>query len=178
METMTVIIGRRSVRGWTEEAVPQKLLQEVLEAGRLAPSPKNSQPWHFIVVRNRESILSLAKHAQHGSFLESANAVIVVAVSGTVPIDPWLTAHEQHVLSGACALQNMMLAAWDLGIGGCWVTMDQEKTHALLAIPPTYKILGSLAIGYPLSIPEAHKAEDRKPLGEIVSYERFSDGKT
>lgn len=173
MQTIEAIKTRRSVRGWNDKDISEEILLGILEAGRLAPSPLNSQPWHFTVVRDKEMINQLVKKAGHGSFLTTAKVVIVVTVSHEAKVDEWLSEHEQHIYSGVCAMENMWLAAWDAGVGSCWVTLDEKTTRALLAIPKEQKLLGSLAIGYPDSEPKPHKEQDRKPLSEMVSYEKF-----
>lgn len=174
MDALTTILTRRAVRNWTDQEVSQETLTQILEAGRFSPSPLNSQPWHFIVIRKQETIGALMESAQHGKFLSRANVVIVVTVTHQADVDAWLSEHEQHILSAACALQNMWLAATGLGLGGCWVTMDDAATRSLLAIPATHKILGSLALGYPAGPPKPHGEEDRRPLESMVSYEHFS----
>jgi nitroreductase len=175
METLQAILTRRAVRKWTDQPVPDDLLLKILNAGRYSPSPLNSQAWHYTVVRNRDTIDALMKMAHHGSFLSLANVVIVVTVSKDAKVDGWLAEHEQHILSGACSMENMWLAAWDAGLGACWVTLDDATTRSLLAIPDNHKLLGSIALGYAADTPKAHDdAKDRRPLEEMVSYEKFS----
>ncbi len=70
-------------------------------------------------------------------------------------------------------MENMWLAAWDMGIGVCWITVDEKTTRSTLGIPKKHKLLGSLALGYPLSPVKPHKKADRKPLLKMVSYETF-----
>jgi nitroreductase len=173
METIQAIKTRRAVRGWNDQAIPDRTLSQILEAGRFSPSPLNSQPWHFILIRQKETMANLSSTAQHGSYLAQANVIIVVTVDKNCPIDQWLSEHEQHIYSGVCALQNMWLAAWDLGIGGGWVTVDDMTTRKFLDIPNDQCILGSLALGYPKVPPASHSEDDRKPLAEIVFYEKY-----
>lgn len=175
MQTYEAIQTRRAVREWSDQDIPEDTLQRVLEAGRSAPSPLNSQPWHFTVVRKKETIQKLMEHANHGSFLSLANTVIVVTVQKQAKVDEWLSEHEQHIYSGVCAMQNMWLAAWDMGLGVCWVTVDEKTTRSLLHIPDDQKLLGSLALGYSASSAMPHTEQDRKPLADMVSYERFGE---
>lgn len=177
MNTRDAIKTRCAVRNWTTQDVPDDILQQVLEAGRWAPSPLNSHPWTFVVIRNKETIGKLMPQAHHGPFLATANVVIAVAVNKNAKVDKWLSEHEQHVYSGACAIENMWLAAWDLGLGGCWVTLDNKITKEMLNIPNNHILLGSLALGYPAEPPKAHEESDRRPLSEIVSYELFGNKK-
>ncbi len=174
MDVLTTILTRRAVRNWTDQEVPQDILNQILEAGRFSPSPLNSQPWHFTVIRNAETIGKLMEHARHGQFLSRANVVIVVTVTKEAKVDAWLSEHEQHILSAACAMQNMWIAATSLELGGCWVTLDDAATRTMLSIPDHHKILGSLALGYPKGPVRPHGDQDRRPLESMVSYEHFS----
>jgi len=174
MQTIDAIQTRRSIRNWSNKEVSDDVLQQVLEAGRFAPSPLNSQAWHFTVIRNKDTISTLMEKANHGSFLSLANVVIVVTVSEEAKVDAWLSEHHQHIYSGVCAIENMWLASWDLGLGACWVTVNDPTTRELLSIPDNHKILGSLALGYADNPTKPHEEKDRRPLREMVSYEKFS----
>lgn len=177
MNTLDAIKTRRAVRNWTNQDIPDNMLQQILEAGRWAPSPLNSHPWTFIVIKNKETIEKLMPQAHHGSFLTRANVVIAVTVDKKAKVDEWLSKHKQHVYSGACAIENMWLAAWDVGLGGCWVTLDEKTAREMLKIPDDQILLGSLALGFPAEPPKSHQETDRRPLSEIVSYESFGNKK-
>lgn len=173
MDIISFIKSRRSVRSWTDQHVPDDLLKNILEAGRFSPSPLNSQPWHFIVIRTKETIKNLMSEAKHGPFLQSADVVIVVTIEKLARVDEWLSEHKQHIYSGACAMENMWLATSALNLGCCWVSVDDAATRKVLSIPDSQEILGSLAIGYPKTTPKEHMESDRKFLQEIVFYEKF-----
>lgn len=173
MNTLTAIMTRRAVRKWQKRAVAKSTLNTILNAGRMSPSPLNSQPWHFTVIRDRKMIEILAASAHHGPFAATAPILIVVTVEKAAKVDPWLAEHEQHIYSGVCAIQNMWLAAWSLGIGGCWITVDMKAARTLLKIPTSHVILGSLALGHPSGKVNKHRPEDRKPLSEMVSFDAF-----
>ncbi len=173
MQTLEAIKTRRAVREWSDKEVSEEIMIAILDAGRFAPSPLNSQPWHFTVVRNKKTIQKLMEKANHGSFLTSAKVVVVVTVSQEAKVDQWLSEHEQHIYSGVCAMENIWLTAWDMGLGACWVTVDVTTTRKLLAIPENQKLLGSLALGYPAIPAIPHGEEDRRPLADMVSYETF-----
>ncbi len=169
---MQTILSRRAVRAWLAKSIPAETLVKVLEAGRRAPSPLNSQPWHFTVVRRPATLCELASRARHGAFLPKADAAIIVSVCKRAKVDEWLSEHEQHIYSGVCAMQNMWLAAWDVGLGACWVTVDERKTKRLLGIPSNHKILGGIALGYP-ERSDSLRASNRLPLSNMVSFESF-----
>ncbi|HKZ34516.1 MAG TPA: nitroreductase family protein [Patescibacteria group bacterium] len=174
METLQAIQTRRAVRRFLEKKVPQDLTDKILEAGRFSPSPLNSQPWKFIVVRKKETLQKLAQYALHGVHLSSADTVIVTVVERHAGIDVWLEDHKQHLYAGAVAMENMWLASTDMGIGACWVTLDEKKTKDILHISEKYELIGGLALGYPETPPEPHGEGDRKSLSELISYEEFS----
>ncbi|MBU0531979.1 nitroreductase family protein [Candidatus Micrarchaeota archaeon] len=171
MKTIEAILTRRSVREWLDKRIPKKKLIQILEAGRFAPSPLNSQPWHFIVIRNKKTFDRLVIRSKHAKFLSQADTLIVVTVDIKAKVDEWLAEHDQHTYSGVCAMQNMWLAAWDLGLGCCWVSLDDRSTKRILAIGKEQRILGGLAIGYPKNAALQQSKNNRKPLRDIVLYE-------
>jgi nitroreductase len=173
MKVLDAINTRRSVRKWQKRAVSNATLNKILNAGRMSPSPLNSQPWHFSIIQDKKLIKILAGSAQHGRFAELAPILIVVTVEQDAKVDKWLSEHEQHIYSGVCAIQNMWLAAWSLGIGGCWITVDRNVTFNLLGIPKNHVLLGSLALGHPAGKVHPHIVDDRKPLSEMVSFDSF-----
>lgn len=175
MNFLEAIKSRRAVRAWRDKHVSNEKLAKVLNAARFAPSPLNSQPWHLVVIRKKEILKKLATYAKHGPFISGANVVIVVCADKDVEIDQWLKQHHQHVYSVACAIENMWLAAWHLGLGACWVSLEEKNTRELLDIPKRYLVIGCLALGYPANKPEPHSRTDRKPLSAIVSYEKFNE---
>ena len=174
MDTVQAILTRRSVRKWKAKDIPDSLVNTILEAGRSAPSPLNSQPWHFIVLRNKHTIEEITKTAQHGLFAAQAPVVIVVTVDNHAKVDAWLAEHSQHTYSGVGALISMWFVAWSLGLGGCWITLDNTIVKTKLLVPETHEIIGSLAFGYPDEPVVGHLPEDRRPLSEIVSHEKFT----
>lgn len=174
MDVFNAIISRRSVRVWSDQPVPDELINKILEAGRFAPSPINSQPWKLILIKNKDTLATCATKARHGAFIAHAQFVIVVVIDRTIPTDEWLSEHKQQLYSGACAIQNMWLAAWELGLGACWVTLDENSSRYLFGISDNYELIGSLAVGFPKVAPRIHTEMDRKPLSEIVSYETLT----
>lgn len=185
MDVIEAIKSRRAVRAWTDEEISNEVLSQILEAGRWSPSPLNSQPWHFIIVRNKKAIETLCKDAREGLFLKNAKVVVVVSVEKKVisesdihnderiKLIDWLTKHEQYTYSAACAMQNMWLAAWSLNIGACCVTLERYTTYHLLEIPQEQEIIACLALGHILGNPVPHREQDRKPISEMIFYEKY-----
>lgn len=185
MDVIDAIKGRRAVRAWTDEEVSEEDLYKILECGRWSPSPLNSQPWHFTVVKNKETIEAMCKDAREGAFLKNAKVVIVVSVERKVVTEKdaenpervslinWLSEHEQYTYAAAFAMQNMWLTAWGMGLGACCVTVERRSTYQLLEIPQEQEIIASLAIGHILGNPIPHRDTDRKPLSEMVFREKY-----
>ncbi|HHT9843837.1 TPA: nitroreductase family protein [Legionella pneumophila] len=119
MDILELIKKRHAVRTFTDKALKEKDIETILQSGQYAPSPLNSQPWHFTLVRNKETLSTLAGKAHHASFLSEAQLLIIVTVDTGIEIDKWLKQHNQHLYSGAAAMQNMWLAAVALDIGCC-----------------------------------------------------------
>lgn len=176
MNILRLLKNRCSVRHFTAKKIDDKQIEKIIEAGRYAPSPLNSQPWHFTLVQNKSSLRRFAATARHGSFLSHAQLLIIVSVNKEVIIDDWLIQHNQHIYSGVTAMQNMWLEASSLGIGCCWVTIDKTTAKEVICLPDSQELLGGLAFG---GLDEAdvhsHKKEDRKPSSMIVSFEKFGD---
>jgi nitroreductase len=170
METLDAIQMRRSVRAYDPRPVPEEVLEKVLEAGRIAPSASNRQPWHFIVVTDPEKRKALSG-GPYAKFLVDTPAVIVGC--GDVKTSP-----EWHDVDVTIALTQMVLAATAEGLGTCWIgSLYEDKVKKALNIPERYKVVAMLAVGFPrdkmdlkASLP---KARNRKPMKEIVSREEY-----
>lgn len=174
MDMFELIKSRRAVRSFNSKELDEQMLEKILEAGRYAPSPQNSQPWHFTLIRSKENLELLASAAKHANFLAKATLLIIVSVNQEVILDDWLIQHNQHVYSGAAAMQNMWLAAWSLDIGCCWVTLDEITTRKLISLPKDQALIGGLALGYMDDhASKPHEEGDRKPLSLMTSFEQF-----
>lgn len=169
MEVFEAIKTRRSVRRYKSEPVPEKPLNKILEAARLAPSAHNSQDYKFIVVKDSEKRKELAEAAAGQSFVGEA-PVVIVAVS----LDP------EHIMSCgvpaysvdlAIAVDHMTLAAAAENLGTCWVgAFSQERVKEILEIPDQYKVVVLLPLGFPADQPGSKM---RKNIEEIICYEKF-----
>lgn len=174
MDILKLIKQRRAVRGYSDKELNEKDIEVILQAGQYAPSPSNSQPWHFTLIRNKEMLKVLAEKARHASFLSQAQLLIIVTVDTKIDIDTWLKNHNQHLYSGAAAMQNMWLAAAGLDVGCCWVTLDEAFTKEQIAIPEEYTIIGGLAFGHHKEPLKPHAEEDRNALSLSIFFEKFN----
>lgn len=152
-----------AVRAYQERPVPEDVLRQILEAGRLTASSMNGQPWHFIVVRDRKTLTALAGFSPSGPYIASAPLAIVVAVDRT-----------PYAISDASrAIQDMMLVAWGAGVGSNWVGFGgMAEVKALLGIPAALDLLAIIPFGYPAH-PVGQGRKKRNSLVEIAHQERW-----
>jgi nitroreductase len=150
-----------------DKPITEDSLLRILEAGRLAPSSKNSQPWHFVVIRSKETLAKISELTPTGKHIAQAPLAIAVLMDGA----------KMPEVDGARAIQNMVLAAWEIGIGACWVTnFYDDAVKDLLGAPQRMKLVSVIPFGYPTETKTARK-KLRKPLKEIVHYERLGKSK-
>lgn len=161
MDALEAIKKRRSVREYTGEAIPREDLEKIVDAGRLAPTGYNRQPWDFIIVTKRELIEQLKVAAQ---WMEKAGAVIAVVLD---PSSRW------WLEDGAAAVENMLIASTALGYGSCWLEGDslprEEEFKKLLEVPKDKRLLTLVPIGVPVKWPTVEK----KPLEEVLHWEKY-----
>ena len=162
---------RRSIRAYQDKPVPREKLEKILDAGRLAPSAKNIEPWHFIVVTDSAKRAVLAKGI-FAKFLTQAPTVIVCC--GNKKASP-----KWYAIDVALAAENMLLTATSEGLGTCCVGSFNEKHVAtLLKIPENFEVLILLAVGYAqekldLSSKLMRLVRTRKILIEVASAEEY-----
>lgn len=167
MEVLDAIKSRRSVRSYSDKAVPDDVLLRVLEAGRIAPSAMNYQPWHFVVVTSpgaREAVSG----GRYAKFLKDCPVVIV-------GLGDKKKAPEWHVVDVTIALQNMVTQATAEGLGTCWIgSFYEDQVKKALEVPDNYAVVAMLALGYPSDGPKGQRKT--KSLDEIASRNKFVKG--
>ncbi|MFQ5943542.1 MAG: nitroreductase family protein [Anaerolineales bacterium] len=172
MEVSKAIRMKRAVREFADGPIPEDQLAAVVNAGRRAQSSKNTQPWHFIVVRDRGTLTALSQLGKFAKQLAGAAAAIVIVTPD--PAERWSIMFDAGQAAG-----YMQLAAWDLGIGSCPVTLyEPEKARELLGFPGDLHARAILSLGYPLDpdvLSASPHAGGRKALSEVVSYESWQD---
>lgn len=129
-----------SIRSFIQKEVPDEVVMEVLEAGRLAPSAHNDQPWQFIVIRDKDKLKKMKKYCLSGSFISQVDFAVVVV---TYPASKW------HEIDSTRAVQNMVLTAWSHKLGSCWIgRLDKPGLMEYLEIPKNLNVLTVLPFGY------------------------------
>ena len=175
MDTYLAVVAKREVREYTDRPVPDGVLTKILEAGRATGSAKNSQPWRFIVLRDPERRRTLAGFMRGRRNLEGCAAAIAIVLM-----------NDQLRFDAGRLAQNMMVAAWALGVGSCPNSIHpdhHDDGRALLGVPANASIATVITLGYPAPgqprpRPKADPDEvlariDRLRLEAIVSDERF-----
>jgi nitroreductase len=147
------------------------MLAEILQAGNLAPSAKNLQPYHLVVVTDSDRLDQLAQ-AYPAPFFRQAPVVIVVCVE---PAQGWV--RERHDgknysdVDAAIAADHMTLAAADLGLGTCWIgAFDPELVRSAMGLPDGVEPIALLPVGYP---DDTGRPKQRKELSELVRREHW-----
>jgi nitroreductase len=167
MDTFLAIASRREVRDSRPEPLPEATVERILEAGRISGSSKNHQPWRFVVVRSRETLDRLAAVVRTPSNLATAPLFVAVLTDD----------HPRATFDSGRAVQNMLLAAWNEGVGGCPNGFaDEDGARSLLGVRPEQHLLVGLSFGYPARArrPERRTPEawleraNRLPLDELV----------
>ena len=173
MEVWTAIRTKRMVRRFEDRALEGDDVARILDAGRHAGSSKNEQKWDFIVVEDRARLKRLAEVGPYGGHLAGAAAAVAL-----VTPDPKRSGVSQSVVwDVGMAAENMMLAAWDLGIGSCPATVyDQSIARDVLGFPEDRFCGWVLSFGYPSNrddLTRPPRAGGRKGLDEVVHRERW-----
>ena len=165
MSSIDFILTRRSIRHYDKKDIPEDILNQVFEAGRNAPSAVNRQPFHFIIVNDEEAKKELSK-GMFNRHIKGSPAVII----GCADVNSVLTG-KWAIIDVAIAMQNMVIAAWTLGIGSCWIgDFNEKKVKKLLKIPDKWKVVALVTLGYPAEQPKHRK---KKPVEELFSFNSF-----
>lgn len=165
MEVFEAVRTLLAVRSYQDKQVPEETVRRILEAGRLTASAKNVQPWHYIVVEDRDKLREIGRLVRTGPYVAQAPLAIVVLIE-----------KNQFAVSDASrAIESMLLTAWADGVGSNWVGFSGgglDPIKPLFHIPDTFDVLAVLPFGYPAQAVGRGKKQ-RKPLSEVVSREVY-----
>ncbi len=173
MDVLEAIKGRRSIRAFKSEDVPSEIVEKLINAAVCAPSAGNIQPWEFIIVRKPNIKRKLVEAALNQEFIEEAPVVIVVCANENRSSHGYgLRGKTLYCIQDtAAATQNILLLAYSLGLGTCWVgAFREEKVREILNIPEGIRPVAIIPVGYPAEKPSP---QSRKPINLIVHYETF-----
>ena len=149
MDAMDAILSRRSIRRYTEQKVSDEMIKELLEAAMSAPSAGNEQPWHFIVIRDRQILNEIPNYHPYSQMLKQAPVAIMVCG------DERLQKYEGYwVQDCSAATENILIAAQAKGLGGVWLGVYPVEDRVaglrkLLGIPEEVITFSLVSIGYP-----------------------------
>lgn len=173
MDTWTAIRTKRMVRRFENRPIASEHLVRIVDAGRHAGSSKNQQRWDFVVVEDRSMLRRLTEVGPYAGHIGGAAAAI-----GLVTPDPTTPgASLSLVWDAGLAAQNMMLAAWELGVGSCPATVyEQPVAREILGYPDDRWCGYILSFGYPADpedLTRPPKAGGRRPIDEVLHHERW-----
>lgn len=165
MNVLDCIGRRRSVRLFAKVQIARNKIDTILESGTLAPSGKNGQPWRFFVVQREKDLLRrIAEQTVYQAWVSEADCLILVF------LDREKSYHEikDALAVGAC-MENMLLAAEELGIGACWngeILRNAEEVRKMCTLAERYQLMALLVLGYAKEKPQ--ERTPRLPLPEVV----------
>jgi nitroreductase len=163
MEVFEAVRTVLAVRTYQDKPVPPDVVRRIVEAGRLTASSMNAQPWHFVVVEDRDTLRQLGALARTGRYVAQAPLAVVVAIEET----------RFAVSDASRAIQSMILTAWSEGVGSNWVGfMGLAEVKSLLGIPDELEVLAIVPFGYPAQATGRGKKQ-RKSSSEVAHRERF-----
>jgi nitroreductase len=168
MDVAQAIRSKQAIRSFRPDPIPDSVVRTILGAGRRAQSSKNSQPWHFIAVRDRAILQQLARTGKYAGHLGSAALGVVIAMP-----DP--SQKVTIAFDAGQAAAYMQLAAWELNIGSCLASLyDIEAVRRILAVPGEWYPHIAISFGYfdpSRQPPSGVLHPGRKPLDDIVHWD-------
>jgi len=164
MDALEALKKRRSSRTFNAKPVSRKLVEELVDCARLAPTARNVQPWEFVVVTKKETLTELGSLADNGSFIRDSNCCIAVFSKDT----------KYYLEDGCAATENILIAASNLGLSSCWVAGDKkpycDKVKELLGVSFDFKLVSLIPLGYSDAKPSLPA---KRSLKEVLHWERY-----
>ncbi|MFH1150250.1 MAG: nitroreductase family protein [Actinomycetota bacterium] len=163
MDAFEAITTRRSVREFTDREVGDRELDRLIEAARWAPSGLNNQPWRFMKVTDRSLIEDLSHMTKYRGVVAGAPALMAVFIDADQMYD-----RTKDLMSAGAAIQNLLLAAHETGMGACWlgeILGKREDVQALLEVPDSFEFVALVALGWPV---ERERSGVRHPPEKFV----------
>lgn len=173
MDIPEAIVQRRSIRQFTEQEVPEETVERLINAARWAPSAGNIQPWDFVIVRKAETKARLANAAFDQQSIDQVPVIIVVCANELLSSGRYGERGKTLfcLQDTAAAIQNMLLFAYSIGLGTCWIgAFDEEQVREIIKVPAGSRPVGIVPVGHPGEAPQPRR---RKPSSEITHYETF-----
>ncbi|MEG1586446.1 MAG: nitroreductase family protein [Bacteroidales bacterium] len=174
MDFLELCNRRCSVRDYEDKPVEREKLEYILNAGRLAPSAVNFQPWVFMVVREQENRIKI-QECYHRDWFKSAPCYIIICADLAQGWKRKIDKKDFSDIDAAIATEHMCLAATSIGLGTCWVcNFDPESLRSNFHFPDNLDPIAILPVGYPKNPNQCDEIPKvRKPLTEIVRWEKL-----
>lgn len=170
---MDLIEKRKSIRSYKPQDVEEEKLNYILQAFRKAPSAKNLQPWKLIVVKDKKKISDLSIACNNQTFISEAPVLIVACAKEDEAYGVMGGYMNSYPVDVALALEHLILAATEKGLGTCWIGAFKEKlVKDLLDVPDNVRVVAITPVGYPAI---EGRTRGRKPISEIVCYDKYID---
>jgi nitroreductase len=172
MELSEAIKGRRSIRAFKQQDVPEETVEKLINAARHAPSAGNIQPWEFVIAKKPDAKKKLAQAANQ-AFVEEAPVVIVVCANeNRSSMGYGYRGKTLYCIQDtAAATQNILLTAYSLGLGACWIgAFNEDEAKRALNAPEGIRPAAIIPVGYPDETP-SHRG--MRPLSQIMHYDGF-----
>ena len=164
MDVFDCVSTLSSIRVYDDRDVDMETIRKVIEAGRLAPSAHNDQPWEFILINEKERLQQMAKYCISGSFIIQVSFAVVVL---TDPRSKW------QQIDTTRAVQNMVLTAWSMKLGSCWIgRLNEDGLKKYLKIPDSWDVLTVLPFGY-FNEKIVPRVKIRKSPGEVFHLNEY-----
>ena len=172
MDVYEAVRTRLTVREFKPDPVPDEVVQKMLRAVQWAPSSRNRQPWHLVVVRDKDMLRKIGSIASSGRFVADAPMAIAVAMENA----------DRPDLDTGRAVQQMELVAWEEGLGTCFVGLrlaeQNRQIKELLGIPEGFDLVTVLPFGYRLVEGQGRQGmKNRKSMDDIVHWEQYGERK-
>jgi nitroreductase len=168
--TIETILSRRSIREFTQAKVPREDITTILNAGRWAPSGLNNQPWKFIVIQQKETMEKMAACTHYAGIIRNAPLLIAVYLDRETMYN-----RTKDLQAVGAAIQNMLLACCELGLGAIWlgeILNNKDKVNLILCFPESMELMAVLAIGHP---GEKNAISSRKDMKDICYEEKYAE---
>ena len=168
---MELIETRRSIRSYKDQEIEEDKLDYVLQAFRKAPSAKNLQPWKLVVIKNKKILKDIAIACNNQTFMEEAPVIIAACAKEEEAYGMMGGYMNSYPIDIAIALEHLILAATEKGLGTCWIGAFKEQlVKDILGVPEDVRVVALTPLGYP---DREASIRGRKPLTEIISYDKY-----
>lgn len=165
MEFFEAVKNRKSVREYSDKEVKKELIEKIIDAGRLAATARNEQPWEFIVTSDKEVLKKICGMCPNGPFIKDVPHLVAVFSRDT----------KYYIEDCSAATENILLAIEALGLGGCWIAGDKkdyaEDVRKIFNAPDGYKLVSMITVGYPKKEERPHA---KKSLKDVLRWERYA----